>query len=293
MLSSEEYIRKSIGYELFWLRIMKEHAVFIESAIPPINAPLAKQADQFKVQYEQLLSQAIGLANGAVSKEALQSGQYYTRFTEEAELVVQQATGIEINRNLTRAEYNIVPFSPASPIGTQKEQEISQLNRSAMELTKSFAQFKADLFNSQISCRLITFLYPADLNHILMEANRFLGILTDLQAKNERADQNYKAFWTQNMSDHAKSMRGLFDPTEAKNFATADQFVRIYEGLIRSAEGNPAPTREDLSSAENLSTFKANTTQGLIECKIRSLMNALYTDHLLREANHFIYLMRT
>lgn len=35
MLSTEDYIRLSIHYNLFWIRIMKEHAVFIEATMPP------------------------------------------------------------------------------------------------------------------------------------------------------------------------------------------------------------------------------------------------------------------
>ncbi|HEX2985683.1 MAG TPA: DUF2935 domain-containing protein [Caproiciproducens sp.] len=288
MLSTEEYIRKSIEYNLFWARIMKEHAIFIESSMPSSQMHLATQADQFKQQFETLLSDTIRLANGVLPKEVLLSGQYYTRFTEAAEQLVQKFTGIEINRNLTRMEYDIVPSGPGVPIGGQKEQEVSALNVRLLNQTKALVKFKSDLLNSQASCQIFTFLYSADLEHIMREGMRYTEILTGLQSKEDLAGQNYMGFWNQNMLEHAKSMRGLFDPKEDNYFSVADSFVKLYVALISSGT---AMANDDLTNARNLSFFKANTTQGLMECKVKSLMSPLYTDHLLREANHYIYLL--
>ncbi len=294
MLSSEEYIRKSIEYNLFWVRIMKEHAIFIESALPCSQKQLANQAEQFKQQYERQLAETIRLANGVVAKEVLQSGQFFTQFTEAAEQAVQKFTGIDINSNLTRTEYNIEPLNPSATMGTQKEQEVSALNQSILNQTNAFARFKAELLNSQESCQLFTFLYTADLNHIFQEAKRYIEILNGLQNKTDRAKQNFKEFWNNNMSDHAKSMRGLFDPTEAKYFSEADYFVKLYEDLTSNELIRPGGIRigDELADARNISIFKADTTQGLIECKVKAIMSALYTDHLLREANHYIYLLQ-
>ncbi len=292
MLQREKYISMSLEYDLFWVRIMKEHAIFIESSIPPIHEQLAKQADEFKQQYDRLFADTIRIANGAIPKEALQSGQYYTRFTEAAEHAVQQLTGIEVNRNLTMMEYNIEPLNPGSVFDAQKEQEVSLLNEYILNLTSSFARFKSELLNNQISCRLFTFLYSADLDHILREALKYIEVLNALQARNDTVDSNYRQFWNTNMSDHAKSMRGLFDPTETDYFNIANQFVGLYDALMQSSASG-MQNAEDLNDAKQISEFKAKTTQGLIECKVRAIMSPLYTDHLLREANHYIYLLQT
>jgi hypothetical protein len=81
MLPREEYIRLSLLYNLFWLRIMKEHAIFMESMMLPPARLLSAQADRYKQQYERLLATAIRLAGGALPKYVLQSGHYYTRYT--------------------------------------------------------------------------------------------------------------------------------------------------------------------------------------------------------------------
>lgn len=289
MLSPEEYIRKSIEYNLFWLRIMKEHAIFIESAIPPTQAPLAAQAAQFKQQFERYLTDTVRLANGVLPKETLLSGQYYTRYTEAAEQVVQKFTGIEINRNLTRSEYDIEPANPGTPLNSQREQEISVLNQRIYGQLKAFVKFKSDLFNSQRACQIFTFLYTADLEHVLREGIRYTEIINGLQNKENLAVKNLTEFWNQNMMEHAKSMRGLFDPSEDKNFNIADSFVNSYETLISE---HTQATNDDLEHARDISYFKADTTEGLLSCKVKALMNPLYTDHLLREANHYIFLLQ-
>jgi Protein of unknown function (DUF2935). len=288
MLSAEEYVRRSIEYNLFWLRIMKEHAIFIESSMPPTQAQLAGQADQFKRQYEGLLSDCIRMANGILPRETLLSGQFYTNYTESAEQAVQKFTGIEIDSNLTRLEYDIQPSGAAISIVPQREQEVTTLNQRILNQTKAFVTFKTDLLNSQSSCQIFTFLYTADMAHVLHEAVRYTEILQSLLNREDSGRQNYIAFWNQNMMEHAKSMRGLFDPSEDNNFNTADSFVKIYTSLL----SNPtAPVSDDLSNTKNLSYFKANTTNGILGCKVKSLMPPLYTDHLLREANHYIGLL--
>ena len=95
------------------------------------------------------------------------------------------------------------------------------------------------------------------------------------------------------MADHAKVMRGQFDPTETAYFNAANQFSNTFD-LLSKAEMHSEtfpPDREILSDAIAISDFKSDSTNGLITCKIQAIMLSLYTDHLLREANHFIYLM--
>lgn len=286
MLNDEEYIRLSMENNLFWTRIMKEHAIFIESSMPTSQRQLAMQANQFKQQFDRLLAESIRLANGSVSSRALQSGQYVTRYTEAAEQVAQQFTGIEVNVNLTKMEYNIQPSDTYSSV--QQVQEVSMFNQYIVSQVQAFARFKSDLYNLQASCRLFTFLYTSVYEHILHEAQRYMEILTRLQKRDENYNKGYESFWNQHMSDHAKVMRGLFDPTEAEHFNTADHFAKIFDGLIKNRMPEKA---EELEATKALSEFKANTTRQILECKVKSLMSPLFTDHILREANYYIYLL--
>lgn len=293
MISKENYIQCSLQYGLFWIRILKEHAIFIEATMPPPGKEFAQQADSYKQQYDQLMEIAINLSNGAIPLSVLESGQYYTKYTEEAERLAQKSTGIKINSNLTRMAYEISPCSPDFVATSQKESDVFNLNQNLLNLTASFVKFQANLLNQRVSCNLFTMMYTADILHVLMEAKRYLEILNKLQNRDDSLISDYKTFWSQNMADHAKVMRGQFDPTETIYFNTANQFSNTFDTLSQSElQLNTFPSdREILSDAIAISDFKSETTNGLITCKIQAIMLALYTDHLLREANHFIYLM--
>jgi hypothetical protein len=276
---------------------MKEHAIFIEGTLPPPGKMLAARAERFKQQYDRLLASTIRLASGSVTREALQAGQYYTRFTEEAEQITQRLTGIATGGELTRTEYNIEPINPHTAAAQRKEQEVSSLNQSIQSLTTQFKQFKSELLSSRSTCRLFSFMYPADMEHVLNEAKKYIEVLTALQRRDENVADDYKRFWTHNMSDHSKTMRGMFDPTETNYFSVANQFANMFDALLQE-QTPPVPTPyaqtdNTLAATNALSEFKADTTRGIIECRVKSIMLPLYTDHLLREANHFIFLMRT
>lgn len=91
------------------------------------------------------------------------------------------------------------------------------------------------------------------------------------------------------MSDHAKVMRGLFDPTESEHFDEADSLAKTFDSI---AQDQSAERLQELNATLAISRFKAKTTQEILECKVKSLMSPLFTDHVLREANYYIYLLQ-
>jgi hypothetical protein len=294
MLSKEMYVQWSLQYNLFWLRIMKEHAIFIEATMPPPGNSLAQKADAYKQNYDQFLLTAITLSNGILPLDALQSGQFYTQFTEGAEQDAEKYTGISTRPDITRKEYDVAPIYGELSISGNLEQDVNHLNQSVLTLTESFIQFQSDLLNDRASCRLFTMMYTGDILHVLMEAKRYQMILAALQNRDENAIEDYKTFWTNNMADHVKVMRGQFDPTEAAYFNKANQLAELFDTLSQEeTNANTYPSNQELLMSTNeVRDFKADTTDAIMHCKVQSIMLALYTDHLLREANHFIYLMK-
>jgi hypothetical protein len=51
-------------------------------------------------------------------------------------------------------------------------------------------------------------------------------------------------------------------------------------------------TEDSLKSTMEISKFKSQGTQGLVECKIKSIIIPLLGDHTLREANHYLRLLK-
>lgn len=103
-----------------------------------------------------------------------------------------------------------------------------------------------------------------------------------------------ECFWNQIMMEHAMFIRGLLDPSETELFHSADGFVKEYATLLNACHNaqNQTLTADSLKETIRFRDFKAAGTQGIEECKIRSIILPLLADHVLREANHYIRLLK-
>jgi len=66
MITNRNFVSRSLELNLFFLRIMKEHSIFLEAAFLPKDDKLIDEADAFKNEFTQLLSHAISLADGVI-----------------------------------------------------------------------------------------------------------------------------------------------------------------------------------------------------------------------------------
>ena len=76
---------------------------------------------------------------------------------------------------------------------------------------------------------------------------------------------------------------------------TSDTFAQEYATLLaRAREVNNAALmrQEALKETLRFREFKTAGVQGISDCKIRSVILPLLADHVLREANHYIRLLR-
>ncbi len=284
-MQPKPFIQKSAALLLFWVRIMKEHAVFISTSLPPVRRQDASISEQFRQRFERFLRETIRLSDGILPAEMLASGQFYTDYTETAEREFQRLMGYEINSALTAAELGILPAGQDASLSPQLWQSFSELNRRALEQTMLFIRFQENLIRQRGECSLYFGLYPSALVHLMKEAKQFEKELKSLQSGEEAASDEFISFWNQGMSEHAKSLRGELDWTEEAWFRAADAFGA---GFDRLAAAPP----ERKAAAEYLPNFYAyatDATRTLLECRLKGVMSALYCDHLLREVNHYGY----
>jgi hypothetical protein len=106
----------------------------------------------------------------------------------------------------------------------------------------------------------------------------------------EGTTEGTELFWDQIMLEHALFIRGQLDPSEGELINTANDFAQDYSELLEKAR--TGTTGETLGVTEQFRDFKAAGTAGISECKIRSIILPLLADHVLREANHYIRLLR-
>lgn len=297
MLSDSEFITMSIDLNLFFLRIMKEHALFLQLGLTPKDSSSGEQAAALRAGFDNLLAQATNLANGNVSRTAIDSQQITTQYTLEAERLTYFYTGVPINMALTQREAALRPSS--QPLGTGTAEAVEMLDRQAYQHTASLVAYKEKMLANVRSCKMFTLNYPLLIEHILREAKFFMNMLVALVRRDDIMTPenliNQEVFWNRIMAEHSKFIAGLLDPSEETLIDTARDFGTQFDALTaqaaeatRQTAGIPEITAQSLEETQKLRDFKAAGASGLLECKIQSIILPLLADHVLREANHYL-----
>ena len=301
MISRYEFIQQSLETHLFFARIMKEHAFFLMAGFTPRDTKFTERAAELKKAFEALLADVVETANGVISEEFLRSGQVVTQFTLEAEKATEFYTGIDIPTRITKAEVDLAPNM--GRLDPMLERRVYMLNRRALPIISDIIQFKNAILNDVLACKMFTLNYPLLIDHIMREAKLYHHLIMKLQQREviniQKEVFEQEAFWNRIMAEHAKFIRGLLDPTEEELIKTANNFGKEFDALTREAKGamecsnyRKDVTEESLRATKNIRDFKAQATTGLLECKIQSIILPLLGDHTLREANHFLHLLR-
>ena len=291
----DRYVTLSLELHLFFARIMKEHALFLEAGFTPANEEFVRKADFYKRGFESVLRRAIGLSHGITDQSVLESGELFTEFTANAERQTQCFTGIPIDRELTAMASRLRCGGPCrvSPVLCR---QVKQLNETALRLLDGLIGFKETTLKRVLACRMFTMNYPLLLEHIIREAKLYRTFLRDAErcCLDGQTMKETEVFWNQIMMEHAQFIRGLLDPTEDALIKTSDAFAQEYAALLaRAREANDAAMgrQEALKETLRFRDFKTAGVQGITGCKIRSVILPLLADHVLREANHYIRLL--
>ncbi len=302
MLSSRDFVSHSLETHLFFGRIMKEHSFFLEIGFTPRDTKFTEQADQFRKEFDKLLSDVVALSNGVVNPEVLRSGEVITEFTLSAETASSFYTGVDIATEITRAEAGL-RGGTMQPVTSALEERVFRINERAINLVTKIIQFQSNILANVLACKMFTVNYPLLLDHITREAKLYLMMIERFQSRQSinirREIVDQELFWNRIMAEHSKFIRGLLDPDEEELIETANNFANEFDQLVeesKAAMDRAVPirrvTENSLAATRDIRNFKAQATEGLIECKVKSIIIPLLGDHTLREANHFFRLLR-
>ena len=307
---TDQYVVSSLELHLFFGRIMKEHALFLKASFTAADPEFSSEAECYKRGFEKVLCQAVTLSDGIVSREVWQSGEVVTEFTLDAENLTEGFTCIAIDQEITRREMKMAEREMCSGQAIAPELccRVCQLNRTALELLDGLIDFKERILGRTLSCKMFTMNYPLLIEHILREARLYRQYLEVLERDGCISDEfmrETECFWNRIMMEHALFIRGLLDPTEGELIQGANEFAREYGQLLQTCGDVQARVMEDASLCGNASLreesleetlrfrdFKMAGAEGILRCKIRSLILPLLADHVLREANHYIRLLK-
>ncbi|MGE5543407.1 MAG: DUF2935 domain-containing protein [Bacillota bacterium] len=300
-LSTMEFIQKSLGLNLFFLRIMKEHSLILEAGIAPKNEQLVKRAGEFRNSFNNLLNEAVKLANGNVSSTVLESEEIVTDRTLQAEEKTEDLSGIDIDMALTKMEMMLRPGQEDPGLGDA----VRRLNSQAIHLTRSLVEFKTAVLSGVLNCTIFTYVLPTMIEHLREEAETYIKYLEKLQLGSdpyqEKDIMEAKAFWDHIMAEHAQFVAHLLDPSEVKLIQQADRFAERFFRLGRKAEQIQARGRfdrymraliqEEIRATRDIRDFKRTGEELILACQVRSIIIPLLADHVLREANHFLAIL--
>ncbi len=294
----KEYVILSLETHLFFGRIMKEHSLFLLAGFPAKETEFIQRADRFREEFENGLRKTVNLANGIVSQSVLNSGEIVTEFTQKAECQTRDLTGISIDMKITEAEEQLRAGN-CMMVNRQIVSHIRMLNRQMFNSLNGLISFKEEILEKMTRCRLYTTNYPLLIEHILREAKLYRQNILELEKRGRISIPDVKElelFWNQIMMEHAQFIRGLLDPTECELIETANEFAKDYCHLLEEARKQDkkvmdALTEMTLQTTKQYQEFKTAGTEGIIGCKIRSIILPLLADHVLREANHYLRML--
>lgn len=293
-----DYVMLSLETHLFFARIMKEHSLFLEAGFPCKEKEWIQKADWFKKQFEEILCQVIKLGDGRVGYAILKSGELTTEFTLDAEKKTERLSGISINTELTAAEEKL----RAGCRGEDRElnRKIYMLNEQTISLISGLIDFKEAILRKMKAGQIFNANYPLLISHIIREAKLYRATLEQLQKNRclcRRSIKEMEEFWNRIMMEHALFIRGLLDPSEEALICTANEFAGDFEELLemsncQNMRASDQLTRKSLEETIKLRDFKAAGAEGILDNKIASIILPLLADHVLREANHYIRILR-
>lgn len=172
------------------------------------------------------------------------------------------------------------------------------LNQKALKLLDGLISFKETILKKVLCGEMFTANYLLLIEHIIREAKLYREYVECLEKDGFLGNQSMKeveCFWNRIMMEHSMFIRGLLDPSENELFDSADKFADEYCKLLNKCQSaqNEALGNPSLELTQKLRDFKTAGVQGIEQCKIRSIILPLLADHVLREANHYIRLLKS
>ena len=152
--------------------------------------------------------------------------------------------------------------------------QVQQVNQKVLKLVDELIDFKENILKNVLCCEMFTMNYPLLIEHIIREAKLYREYVCSLEKEGTLTNE---------------SMR------EVELFEAADGFAKDYSALLKQchcAQERILPM-DSLEETLKFRDFKEAGTKGIEQCKIRSVILPLLADHVLREANHYIRLLKS
>jgi hypothetical protein len=190
----------------------------------------------------------------------------------------------------------------------QNDKKFLELVNDTQALLKEFYTFKRELLHCMLECKLEGHNFPLFLDHMAREAEYFMRLLEKMKNGKVCLSGGMKAqenvFWLRIMSDHAKFISHLLDPSERNLIQTANAFSQEFDDLYLQGRDFASMLQgynevasfkrflQDVRAAVlRIRDFKRAAEEMIAECRLVGLIPALLADHVRREADHFLLIL--
>lgn len=253
-----DFIAESLNNNLFWLRIMMEHALFMRLGFACINVDLINEAQQYEQAYSEQLNQARAVASAP---------------TEQSVRTLNQ-TSIELTKSFacfkTMVLDRIITCGPAKIGGYNFPLLIDHVRREAV----AFVSRLEALQTGRVEPLALTIVRDQTFWHrIMADHAKFILHLLDPSERDFVEQANNFSLLFDNKRLQALDLKSMLEP----NFA-------VYPILRRF-------TRDSLTAATRIRDFKAAATKLIADCELLSVIPELLADHVRREAEMFVETM--
>lgn len=304
MLSDTTYVTQSLIDHLFYLRILREFCLNIQLSFFQNNQNIIETAEELGKRYEELGIIASKISKGFIPNQIIKDRYFITDYTLDCELLTEKLFGIDINTDLTVQQKNIVGFDNISELKINEEliNQVSDLNKDAIELTKNFIDFCKYLKQEMLNGNIFSYSYPLIYTYMLEEAGLFASDLERIQDKST-ADPtyiiNYQYYYSNSMMLASQFIIGLSDPSQASIITNADNYRKAFSNLMKRYEqSSNSPDAQIILNEEAIDLV--NSFRGFLGKIIEGVLNNInyfiiepvFLDNLLTEANYFLYLLQ-
>jgi hypothetical protein len=206
------------------------------------------------------------------------------QLAEHAAFFVMLMPGPELAAQRTQAEGFKATFTKQLEQSRKPldKSNFAAFNRSTIEQTKKFVDFKHKMRDAQTAGKLKSLVWPTFFEHTAREAEHFTARLEKLSRGDVAlGQQDTVQFWSAIMGEHADFVAHLLDPKEVELISKA---VGASNGF-RKLHGEPSGQKEAASRAvDEIIDFKVAAEKGIQTGQIKSIIHPTLADHVRREA---------
>ncbi|MDS1030041.1 DUF2935 domain-containing protein [Bacillota bacterium LX-D] len=252
---SDAFVTRSLDEIRFWSRIMKEHSLFLKLGFRCEDTQLINEANHFYAVFE-----------------AIENRSHRLSFDTDPQII---------------RRFNSEVHNAVSHIWAFKRRVLGLILRCQLPGANNF---------------------PLLVDHVSREANYFRKRLEELNSgrleplPDTIIEEN--VFFLRIMADHAKFISHLLDPSERQLIEQARRFSHDFDQLLFQAkdlksmrpQSQTTPLLDQFLdqnkvSVKSLRDFKQTARDLINSCRIKSIIHPLLADHVLREAERFLFII--